>query len=235
MNLRYRCIALGILLMMAIQLQSDPYKLTEEEAYRFSLLALKGIQREFPNKLDHIMNDVSEVQRPSAIHPAFYGCFDWHSSVHGHWMLIALLRMFPKIRNAQEIRSALNHNLTQENIQKEVAYLKQPNRKSFERTYGWAWALKLAEVLYGWEDVDGKRWCSHLEPLANAMVLRYLDFLPRQTYPIRTGVHPNTAFGLTFALDYARKVGHKELEKLVVEKSVAYFIQGRRCCSIRGH
>lgn len=201
----------------------DVFTLTRIEASHFAGLALKCIAREYPNKLDHTMNDASEVQHPRALHPAFYGCLDWHSSVHGHWMLARLLRLFPDLPEANRIRTALNENLTSANVQAEVAYLTKANRQSFERTYGWAWLLKLAEELRGWDDQDARVWSQNLQPLADALVERYKKFLPRQTYPIRTGVHPNTAFGLAFALDYARAAGEHELEALIVERSKTYF------------
>jgi hypothetical protein len=184
---------------------------------------LKGIAREYPNKPGHVMNDATEVQNPAALHPAFYGSFDWHSSVHGHWMLVRLLRLFPDLPEAPAIREALSKHLTAEKIAAEVAYFDQPNRKSFERTYGWAWLLKLAEELHGWDDPEGMRWAAALEPLADALARRYIDFLPRQTYPIRRGVHPNTAFGIAFALDYARTTGRVDLETVLVERADFYF------------
>ena len=197
--------------------------LTEKQASHFAALALKCVNREFPNKPDHVINNSSEVSSPKVLHPAFYGCYDWHSSVHGHWMLIRLLKTFPDLPEAEQVRIALNANLKPENIEAEVSYLKQPNRQSFERTYGWAWALKLAEELLSWNDADGKSWSRNLQPLADALVKSYLSFLPKQTYPIRTGVHPNTAFGLAFALDYAKAAGQKGLEALLNERSRTYF------------
>ena len=197
--------------------------LSEKQASHFAGLALKCVSREFPNKPEHVINNDSEVKGPKVLHPAFYGCYDWHSSVHGHWMLIRLLKTFPSLPESKQIREALNANLTAENIQQEVAYMKQPNRQSFERTYGWAWALKLAEELHSWNDPDGKRWAENLQPLAETLSQFYRTFLPKQTYPIRTGVHPNTAFGLAFALDYAKSVGDSELESLLDERSRAYF------------
>jgi hypothetical protein len=181
------------------------------------------VQKEYPNKPDHTINDGRDVRNPRAMHPAFYGCFDWHSTVHGHWMLVHLLKTFPGMTEAKEIRRALNSNLSEKNIAAEVAYLKQVNRASFERTYGWAWLLKLAEELRGWNDPDGMKWSRNLQPLADAFVEKYLTFLPKQNYPIRTGVHPNTAFGLAFALDYARAAGDKKLEALLVERSRTYY------------
>ncbi|MCM3869089.1 MAG: DUF2891 domain-containing protein [Pyrinomonadaceae bacterium] len=201
----------------------DEYSLTPSQASRFARLALKCVSKEYPNKPDHVINNPADVEAPKNLHPAFYGCYDWHSSVHGHWMLVKLIRTFPAIPEAQEIRNALGASLSRENILTEVGYLKQPNRQSFERTYGWAWLLKLAEELHLWEDVEGKVWSENLRPLSEALATSYITFLPKQTYPIRTGVHPNTAFGLAFALDYARTAGNKSLEAMIVERSLTYF------------
>jgi len=189
----------------------------------FARLALKAITQEYPNKLDHVMNGAAEVRGPRALHPAFYGSFDWHSSVHGHWMLVRLLERFPSLPEGPEIRTTLNEHLSAANIATEVAYLGQANRASFERTYGWAWLLQLEKELEGWNDPDATRWAANLQPLADALAQQYLDFLPKQTYPIRRGVHPNTAFGMTFALDYARAAGRKDLEDVLVERSRTYF------------
>lgn len=235
--------AAGILLMLAAGLWAigmpempkitetpeQPLKLDKEMAAKFTAMAMRCVEKEYPNKLSHVMNDAKEVKSPKALHPAFYGCFDWHSSVHGHWMLIRLLKLFPDLPEAANIRMALNRNLSIENIQQEVAYLHQKSRKSFERTYGWAWLLKLAEELYGWDDKDGKQWLQNLAPLEQEIVKRYIDFLPKQTYAIRTGVHPNTAFGIAFALDYARTAKNKQLEELLIERSYHYYYQNKAC------
>src|SRR2546428_9546606 len=224
-----RVIAATVLLLLVVtegqsqMLTGDQQSLTQAQASHFAALALKCTQKEYPNKPDHTINDESDVRNPRAMHPAFYGCLDWHSTVHGHWMLVHLLRLFPNLPESKQIRTALDANLSAKNITGEVAYLKQSNRASFERTYGWAWLLKLAEELHDWNDEDGRRWSKNLQPLADALAEKYLTFLPKQTYPIRTGVHPNTAFGLAFALDYARAAGNKKLESLIVERSRAYF------------
>lgn len=196
----------------------------QKTASNFAQIALHCIQREYPNKLSHVMNDSSEVLSPQELHPSFYGCFDWHSSVHGHWMLVRLLKVFPDIPESQEIRNALNQNLSAKNINIEVDYLHQPSRKSFERTYGWSWLLKLSSELYTWDDPDGNKWLENLEPLALAIEERYIDFLPKQDFPIRRGVHANTAFGLTFALDYARIANKKELEDMIISSSKKYYL-----------
>src|SRR5262249_32961797 len=157
------------------------------------------------------------------MHPAFYGSFDWHSSVHGHWMLVRLLRLYPDLPERKQIRAVLAGHLTAKDLQTEAGYFTQPNRKSFERTYGWAWLFKLREELHTWDDPDAKHWSRNLRPLADTIVAGYLAFLPKNTYPIRTGVHPNTAFGLAFALDYARAVDHKPLRALIEERSRTYY------------
>jgi len=209
------------------QTNTETASLTESQASHFARLAIRCVGKEFPNKPEHVMNDQRDVQTPKKLHPAFYGCYDWHSSVHGHWMLVRLLRLFPNLPEEKEIRKALDANLTRENILVETAYLKQPNRQSFERTYGWAWLLKLAEELHVSHDADAKVWSNNLQPLTDALVERYLLFLPKQTYAIRTGVHPNTAFGLAFALDYAKASGNEQLRKLIADRSRTYFAQDR--------
>lgn len=205
------------------QTKMSASSLTQAQASHFAKLALKCVAREYPNKPEHVMNDGRDVQGPKSLHPAFYGCYDWHSSVHGHWMLARLLRMFPGLPEAREIRRAIGANLKAANIADEIAYLNGKNRQSFERTYGWAWLLKLAEELSLSTDEEARAWSRNLQPLADAFVSRYLQFLPKQTYPIRTGVHPNTAFGLAFAFDYAKSSGNKKLETLIAERSRTYF------------
>lgn len=197
--------------------------LTRDQASAFARLALKNIRREYPYKPDHVLNEAGDTRSPRILHPAFYGSYDWHSSVHGHWMLVRLLRLFPDLPEAEQIRGILNDHLSEANLKTEAAYFGEPNRQSFERTYGWAWLLKLADEVYAWDDADARQWSRQLQPLAEVIVTRYLAFLPKQTYPIRTGVHPNTAFGLAFALDYARTVKHKELTALLEERSRTYF------------
>lgn len=208
---------------MNAQVSPERVSLNPAQASHFARLALKCVAKEYPNKPEHVINDDGDVRNPKALHPAFYGCYDWHSSVHGHWMLARLLRIFPGLPEGREIRKALNANLRKENLAVEVAYLKQKNRQSFERTYGWAWLLKLAEELSLSNDEDVRAWSQHLQPLADALVNSYLNFLPKQTYPIRTGVHPNTAFGLAFAFDYARTTRNEKLAALITERSRTYY------------
>jgi hypothetical protein len=197
--------------------------LTRAQASAFARLALKGIRKEYPNKPADVLNAATDIKSPKQMHPAFYGCFDWHSAVHGHWMLVRLLREFPDLPEAKEIRTALGENLTAANLQIEADYFSRPNSKSFERPYGWTWLLKLAEELHTWNDAEAREWSKNLKPLADTIAERYVEYFPKQTYPIRSGVHPNTAFGLSFALDYARATGHKQLEEVIVERATTYF------------
>lgn len=215
---------LGILLMDAHAHAADsPGTLTRERASAFARLALKGIGKEYPNKLEHVMAGPDDVKGPKALHPAFYGSYDWHSSVHGHWMLVRLLRRFPDLTEAKEIRAALDANLTAENLRAEAEYFRRKESRPFERPYGWAWLLKLAEELHGWDDPSARRWREAIRPVEEIVAARYLEFFPKQTYPIRTGVHPNTAFGLLFAHDYAKAVGDAKLKELVEARARAYF------------
>ena len=203
--------------------KKEPCKMTPEQASAFARLALKGLQKEYPNKPADVLTSEKDIKSPRAMHPAFYGCYDWHSSVHGHWMLIRLLRLYPDLPEKKQIRTMLAENLTAKNLKAEADYFSEPHRQSFERNYGWAWLLKLAEELHGWDDPEAKVWSRNLQPLADVIVSGYLKFLPKQTYPIRSGVHSNTAFGLMFALDYARAVGNKPLRELIEERSRTYY------------
>lgn len=178
-------------------------KLTLAQANNLAELPLACIQHEYPNKLGQTIGEKEDLGEPSDLHPAFYGCFDWHSAVHGHWSLVALLREFPNLSRAEDARRMLAENLSAANIAAEVDYFNGKHNKSYERTYGWAWLLKLDEELGRWDDPLAAELRANLAPLTALIVDRYLEFLPKLNYAIRTGEHPNTAFGLTFAYDYA--------------------------------
>jgi hypothetical protein len=203
--------------------EQKPLTMTQSQAAAFARLALKGICKEYPNKPGDVLNSDRDARGPRIAHPAFYGSFDWHSSVHGHWMLVRLLRLYPDLSEKKRIRAVLADHLTARKLQVEAESFSRPNAQSFERPYGWAWLLKLAEELHGWDDPGGRDWSKNLKPLTDTIVARYLAYFPKQTYPIRSGVHPNTAFGLAFAWDYARAVGNKPLCALVEARSRAYF------------
>jgi hypothetical protein len=204
-------------------MQPDSPALTAELAARLAQIALEGITREYPNHPAHVLIDAADLRRPRELHPAFYGCFDWHSAVHTHWQLVRLLRLLPALPEAAAMHAALDAQLTPANLAAEAAYFAEPGRRSFERPYGWAWLLKLAEDLADWDDPDAQRWSAALAPLAEVVVARYLEFLPRLSYPVRSGVHSNTAFGLSFALDYAVATDHEALRALIVARARAYY------------
>lgn len=215
------------------QLNREGFVLSQAQASHFAQLALKCARKEYPNKIEHVLSDADQLRPPKSLHPAFYGCYDWHSSVHGHWLLARLLRLHPSLKEAQEIRETLNANLTPNNIEVENDYFKASGRQSFERPYGWAWLLKLHEELYSWNDTDAQRWFKTLQPLAETIIKMYMDFFEKQTYPIRVGTHFNSAFGLSFALDYANSVKSSDperqqalnkLKERIVESSRRYYL-----------
>ncbi len=178
-------------------------ELTLTQANHLSRLPLKCMQQEYPNKLGQMLLDSTEIQNPKTLHPAFYGCFDWHSSVHGHWSLVYLLKSFPELKDRDLIVEKLEFNLSKENIQKEIAYLSKTHEKSFERTYGWNWLLKLQLELDTYNEPFAQEWAQNLRPLSQLIIQRYIEFLPKLLYPQRVGTHTNSAFGLSNAWDYA--------------------------------
>jgi hypothetical protein len=196
----------------------------KEKAAAFVQLALKGIDREYPNKPGETLRDAKDIMSPSAMHPAFYGNFDWHSCVHGHWLVVRLLRIVPGLSNAGEARAALAKHLAAANLATEAAYFEPKDNRSFERMYGWAWTLRLAAELKAWDDPDAREWAKNIAPLEKKLVELTKDFLPRLTYPVRTGTHPDTAFALGQVIDYARAVGDADLEKTAATKAREYFL-----------
>lgn len=201
----------------------DGLTLTRSQALRLSELPLKCILQEYPNKLGQVLNSDAELQSPKTLHPAFYGCFDWHSAVHGHWLLVRLLKKFPDLKTSGKIRIALNQQLTNQNIAAELVFFDTKYNDSFERTYGWAWLLKLQQELESWDDPDAKRWSVILRPLSNLIVEKYMLYLPKLLYPIRTGEHVNTAFGLAFAYDYAQHRRNYEFQALIKERARHFY------------
>ena len=199
--------------------------LNDEIAVKLAQLPLHCIAQEYPNKPGHTYGSANEIGlSPKALHPVFYGCFDWHSSVHGHWMLVRLLKLKPEIANKNDIITALNNSFNKSAIEVEKEYFtKYETGKTFERTYGWAWLLKLDEELASWDNEAAKQWHKNLQPLTKQIVDLWTEYLPKQTYPNRTGVHPNSAFALGFAIDWARSVGNKEFERALKKKSLEFY------------
>lgn len=200
-----------------------------KEANKLAMLPLGCINVSYPNKLNQTIGSANDLKSPEELHPAFYGCFDWHSSVHGHWSLVSLLKQFPDLENAADIKEQLLNNISKEHIENEVAYFFGKYNTSYERTYGWAWLLKLVEELHTWNDPVARKLENNLQPLTNLIVKKYIDFLPKLRYPIRVGEHTNTAFGLTFAWDYANTLGDELLKKSIENSAKNFYLKDIDC------
>jgi hypothetical protein len=196
-------------------------------AERFAGLALACVQREFPNKIAHAMNSDADARPPRELTPAFYGCYDWHSAVHGHWLLARLSRLFPDAAFVARARAAFDANLTPANILAEVRYLECPGRAAFERPYGLAWVLQLALELREWDTRDARRWAEALAPLERSAVVRLKEWLPKLSHPVRSGEHSQSAFALGLMLDYARGTDNREFAALLEHKIRTFFLADR--------
>ncbi|APY07369.1 hypothetical protein BWZ20_03215 [Winogradskyella sp. J14-2] len=200
-----------------------------EQANRLAALPVHCINTEYPNKLGQVLGGNEDLKSPQELHPAFYGCFDWHSAVHGHWSLVKLLKEFPELNNHEAIIQKLLTNISKDNIAQEVLYFKGKHNTSYERTYGWAWLLKLAEELHTWNHAEAKTLEENLQPLTDLIIERFLEFLPKLNYPIRVGEHPNTAFGLSFAYDYALATENVQLQTLIKTRAKEFYSDDQDC------
>jgi hypothetical protein len=206
-----------------------PSDFSAEAATRFAELALTCVHKEYPNKIAHVLNGDADARPPRALTPAFYGCYDWHSAVHGHWLLARLARTFPEAPFAAKARAALARSLTAANLEAETRYLSAPGRVSFERPYGLAWLLQLAAELREWDDPQAREWAAALKPLETASAGRIRDWVPKLSRPIREGEHDQTGFAFGLILDWARSTGDREMEQLLVQRSEAFYGKDRRC------
>jgi hypothetical protein len=214
------------ILLATLSLAVSSQVLTEKQAVIFARLPMHCIQTEYPNKTSHLINNAEEaVMTPKDLHPSFYGCLDWHSCVHGHWMLIRLLKQFPDIPVRDSIIMVLGNSFQPEKILTESKYYTRfKNSNTYERTYGWAWLLKLDQELFTFDDPLARKWHQTLQPLTNKIVELWKEYLKKETYPNRTGVHPNTAFGLVFALDWARTLKDTAFESSIIRKAKAFYL-----------
>ncbi|SFE69813.1 Protein of unknown function [Chitinophaga sp. CF118] len=204
-------------------------ELTVAGAAHLAQLPLRCMQQEFPYKTGVVFSDSSLVTNPRNYHPAFYGCFDWHSSVHGHWMLVRLLKSFSALPQNQEIRTKLSQNLTAAHIQEEQQLFSNRENKGFERIYGWSWLLQLQRELLTWNDPLGKELAANVQPLATQFSRAYIDFLSRLMYPIRVGEHTNLAFGLRLAWDYAETVKDTALQTAIRQAATRFYAADKDC------
>jgi hypothetical protein len=222
---------LTILISIGSWAQQSPYyeqkdghlKLTLAGASHLAKLPLKCMQHAYPYKTGIVYSNEDMIQEPKVYHPAFYGCFDWHSSVHGHWMLVRLMRMFPQLPEAAEIKQKLAENLSAAHIQKELELFHHAENKGFERIYGWSWLLQLQMELQQWEDPLGLELAKNVAPLAEHFSKAYQQFLERIAYPIRVGEHSNLAFGLRLAWDYAAFHKDEKLQNSIRSAAMRFY------------
>ena len=200
--------------------------LTQDTAEHFAAVALSHLTREYPNKLDHVMASDADARSPRDLHPIFFGSFDWHSCVHGYWLLARTSRAFPQAPASATVEALFARQFLPEKVAHELAYLKTPTSRGFERPYGWAWLLMLQAEL---EQRENRTWADHLRPLAQAFAERFKTYLPKADYPVRAGTHGNTAFALCLALDYARICKDTDLEGLLVQKARGWYSDDRDC------
>lgn len=194
---------------------------------RFANLALACVHKEYPNKISHALNSDADVAPPRRLTPAFYGCYDWHSAVHGHWLLARLAKIFPNAAFVAPAREALRKNLTEKNIIQEAAYLSADGRAAFERPYGLAWLLQLITELREWNDPEARQLAQNLVPLEQAALQRLESWLPKLPHPVRIGEHSQTAFALGLMLDYTRSVGDAPFAKLLSARAKDFFLKDK--------
>lgn len=215
-------IALATTLLMA-----ETPAMKSEQADTFVRMALAGIDREYPYKPGDVLVDANDIVAPRAKHPVFYGHFDWHSSVHGHWMLVRLLRLHPQASWAKEVRAVLNRRFTEKALAAEAAHFSIKENKSFERMYGWAWVMRLGVELRTWDDADAKRWSAYLQPLENQLAGLMKDYLPKLDWPVRCGFHPETAFPLSQFFDWSVVTRDDTLQQLIRQKALLFYGKDR--------
>jgi hypothetical protein len=217
----------SVLLLTSMAFASNTFD--EQAASRFANLALACVHKEYPNHISHMLNSDADVAAPSKLTPAFYGCLDWHSSVHGHWMLVRLARTFPHAEFTPRAKEALKQSLTKENLEQEAKYLQGEGRASFERPYGLAWLLQLAAELREWDDPDAKQMAENLRPLETAVLARLKTWLPKLPNPIRIGEHNQTAFSMGLMMDYAHTVGDQQFSALLDQKARQFYHNDKNC------
>lgn len=220
---------MNILPLAFALLAAAPTPVDPALAERFVDLALHCVHQEYPNKIAHVMASDTDALVPRELTPSFYGCFDWHSAVHGHWMLARLARLQPDAEFVAKNRAALAKSFTAENLAIETAYLRAEGRESFERPYGLAWLLQLAAELREWDDDQAREWSSALRPLESLAAERFSSWLPKLAYSIRTGEHSQTAFAFGLVLDWARSTGNREMESLLLERTLTLYAKDRAC------
>jgi len=195
----------------------------------FAKLALDCVHKEYPNKISHTMQSDTDVMPPRELYPSFYGCFDWHSSVHGHWLLTRLAKLYPDSELAPKAMEALDVSLSEINLMQESIYVSAKGRKAFERPYGIAWLLQLAAELDEWDHPSAKQWRANIRPLEEVLVSRLVEWLPKLTYPVRSGQHAQTAFALGLMLDWSRTTKKRDVETLIRNRILEFYSEDKAC------
>ncbi|WP_288763957.1 DUF2891 domain-containing protein [uncultured Weeksella sp.] len=219
------------LLFLSVLVSSTAFaqELKIEQAQKIFELPTHCMTIEYPNKLGNVLGSDADLKTPKQLRPIFYGCFDWHSSVHGFWSIVKLMKDFPELDEKNLVRNQLNELITPENVRIEKAFFEDKNNRNFERTYGWAWLLQLQMELNTWQDSDAQKWAKNLQPLTELIVAKYKEYLPKLVYPVRTGTHDNTAFGLSLAIDYARSLNDKAFEQGIIENANRLYLKDKGC------
>src|ERR1700737_4926979 len=220
---------LTFIAMIGVEAQDAAPAFDAKAAERFAKLALACVHKEYPNKISHVLNSDADVAPPHKLTPAFCGCYDWHSSVHGHWLLVRLVRTFPDASFAGAGREALKQSLTADNLKQEATYIRGTGRASFERPYGLSWLLQLCAELREWDDPQAREMSANLRPLEEAAVARLKTWLPKLSHPVRIGEHDQTAFGLGLMLDYARSTKNGSFARLVADSAKKFFLADKNC------
>ncbi len=201
--------------------------LNAQATAHFAQLALECMHREYPNKIAHVLQSAEDAKTPHELTPVFFGCFDWHSAVHGHWLLVRLCRTQPQASYVARAREALEQSFKPQSVAAELAYLNAKGRRSFERPYGLAWLLQLSAELHEWNDPQATRWAAALEPLEREVADRFDNWLPKLSHPVRTGEHSQTAFAMGLVLDWARSRGRHDMAELVAQRATDYYLRDR--------
>lgn len=229
-------VLIGLLIFTACKDQKETISkmqhpvLNKAQAQLILELPVSCIEQEYPNKLGQVIGSEADLKTPKELRPIFYGCFDWHSSVHGYWSIVKILKDFPELDADNSIRNTLDAHITEANVATELAFFRDANNLNFERTYGWAWLFVLQTELLSWkEDAQAQKWAEALDPLVKELVGKYETYLPKLNYPIRTGTHDNTAFGLSLSLDYARSVGNTSFEALILVHAKRLYEADKAC------
>ncbi|MGI9087814.1 MAG: DUF2891 domain-containing protein [Chthoniobacterales bacterium] len=209
--------------------ESSPFTFDAAAADRFAQLALACVGKEYPNHISHVLNSAADVAPPHQLTPAFCGCYDWHSSVHGHWLLVRLARTFPEAPFTEAARAAFKKSLSAENLKQETKYMRGEGRANFERPYGLAWLLQLCAELREWDDPLARELSANLRPLEEAALDRLQTWLPKLSHPVRIGEHAQTAFSLGLLLDYARSTKNEAFEQMLIERARTFYLADKSC------